>query len=127
LNPGNTEGLGKSSLETTHASLAHSFLQTLRDYETSGNKISPRLQRWIASGAETDGQFSGNTANAKKAAEARANTYVKIRRDSLRQRGIPKLLEELDTARISIIKPIKPGTFVWILSERKGDRWKICS
>ncbi|KAG8707407.1 hypothetical protein FRC11_007462, partial [Ceratobasidium sp. 423] len=111
--------LGKPPPETTHASLARSFLQTLRDHETSGNKISPRLQRWIASGVETDGQFSGNTANAKKASEARANTYVKIRRDSLRERGIPKLLEELATARISTIKPIKPGTFVWILSERQ--------
>ncbi|KAJ1304191.1 hypothetical protein OPQ81_008591 [Rhizoctonia solani] len=105
--------------ETTYASLASSFLQTLRDHELSSQKISPRLRRRIASGGETDAQFKGNTANAKKAAEARANTYVKDRRDCLWKRGIPRLLEDIATARITIINPIKPGTFVWIMSEKQ--------
>ncbi|CUA67513.1 hypothetical protein RSOLAG22IIIB_07402 [Rhizoctonia solani] len=107
---------GVPSTEPIHALLARSFLQTLRDHELSSSKISLRLQRWIVSGGETDSQFKGNTANAKSAAEARANSYVKLRRDCLRKRGIPRLLEDIATARISIIDPIKPGTFVWIMS-----------
>ncbi|KAF8753842.1 hypothetical protein RHS01_06816 [Rhizoctonia solani] len=82
-------------------------------------KNIPRLQRWIASGGETDGQFKGNTANAKKAAEARATSYVKNRHDCLRQCGMPKLLEDIATARITIIDPIKSGTFVWIMLEKQ--------
>ncbi|QRW16715.1 hypothetical protein RhiXN_00302 [Rhizoctonia solani] len=114
--PHASEGL---STETSHAALARSFLQTLRDHELSSHKISPRLQRWIVSGGETDGQFKGNTANAKKAAETRADSYVKLRRDCLRKRGIPRLLEDIATARITIIDPIKPGTFVWIMLEKQ--------
>ncbi|KAG8764094.1 hypothetical protein FRC11_005504 [Ceratobasidium sp. 423] len=110
---------GGVSTAASYASLARSFLQTLSDHETAGHKVSSRLQRWIVSGGETDRQFTGNTANAKKAAEARANAYIKSRRDALRQRGIPRLLEELSTARITTIKPIKPGIFVWILSKRQ--------
>ncbi|QRW21071.1 hypothetical protein RhiXN_06060 [Rhizoctonia solani] len=107
------------STETAHASLACSLLQTLRNHKLSSHKISPRLQRWIASGGETDGQFKGNTANAKKAAEARATSYVKNRRDCLRQCGMPKLLEDIATARITIIDPIKSRTFVWIMLEKQ--------
>ncbi|KAF8756364.1 methionyl-tRNA aminoacylation [Rhizoctonia solani] len=87
--PHASEGL---STETSHAALARSFLQTLRDHELSSHKISPRLQRWI---------------------------YVKLRRDCLRKRGIPRLLEDIATARITIIDPIKPGTFVWIMLEKQ--------
>ncbi|KAJ1305542.1 hypothetical protein OPQ81_000547 [Rhizoctonia solani] len=82
-------------------------------------RISPRLQRWIASGGGTDSQFQGNTANAKKAAEARANSYVKNWRDRLRERGIPWLLEDIATAQITIIDLIKPGGFAWIMSEKQ--------
>ncbi|QRW16719.1 hypothetical protein RhiXN_04721 [Rhizoctonia solani] len=91
--PHASEGL---STETSHAALARSFLQTLRDHELSSHKI-PRLQRWIT----------------------RADSYVKLRRDCLRKRGIPRLLEDIATARITIIDPIKPGTFVWIMLEKQ--------
>ncbi|KAJ1304147.1 hypothetical protein OPQ81_008547 [Rhizoctonia solani] len=69
---------GGPSTETTHGSLARSFLKMLRDHELSSTKISPRLQRWIASGGGTDSQFRGNTANAKKVAEARANSVSAV-------------------------------------------------
>ncbi|CAE6470320.1 unnamed protein product [Rhizoctonia solani] len=46
-------------------------------------------------------------------------SYVKIPRDCLRQCGIPRLLEDIATACITIIHPIKPGTFVWIMSEKQ--------
>ncbi|KAG8707767.1 hypothetical protein FRC09_001628 [Ceratobasidium sp. 395] len=93
--------------------LARSFHQTLRDSELS--HLSERAIRWT-NAHETDSKLTGNVANAKLAADKRADSYVAARCNSLRRRGVNELLDDLSNARITSFKPLNDDDFVWVLA-----------
>ncbi|KAG9098221.1 hypothetical protein FS749_004344 [Ceratobasidium sp. UAMH 11750] len=106
-----------------YTELARTFYQTLRDEDCA--KIPERVARW----SNTQGfgiKLTGNSANAKQAADKRADLYVATRRICLPRNGVRSLLDDLSQARITTIKPLRVKDYVWVLCEARIELGRVC-
>ncbi|KAH6870856.1 hypothetical protein BKA70DRAFT_1578587 [Coprinopsis sp. MPI-PUGE-AT-0042] len=98
------------------ASTYHQVLRETKGYApTSGIE---RLTRWTAN-ESVDRPAAGNSANAAEVSAKTAATAAKKRANIFEGQGVP-CLSLVTTGRVSLVRPLKPGDFVFCFPEVKG-------